>query len=224
MNFNLKSYGHALLLTGCVLGSLTALRAQSVDSLSYSLGLLVGNNLQDQGFDKVDVASLSRGLADAMADGQALWTPEKAAEVVQAWIDNRQRAQFTEVIARAEAFFAENKRRPGVTTLASGLQYEVIQSGSGPIPGIDDVVQTHYHGTLMNGEVFDSSVERGEPVSFPVNGVIPGWTEALQRMKVGDKWRLFLPSELAYGSSGVGGVIGPFEPLIFEVELLDILE
>lgn len=224
MNFNLKSYGHALLLTGCVLGSLTALRAQSVDSLSYSLGLLVGNNLQDQGFDKVDVASLSRGLADAMADGQALWTPEKAAEVVQAWIDNRQRSQFTEVIARAEAFFAENKRRPGVTTLASGLQYEVIQSGSGPIPGIDDVVQTHYHGTLMNGEVFDSSVERGEPVSFPVNGVIPGWTEALQRMKVGDKWRLFLPSELAYGSSGVGGVIGPFEPLIFEVELLDILE
>lgn len=223
MKSNPKIWVLAALLTGCLQGPYHPVLAQPVDSLSYSLGLLVGKNLLDQGFDKVDMPSLSRGLSDARTEGNALWGPETAAEVIQAWMDGRQRVQYAEVIARAEAFFLENGKRPGVTTLPSGLQYEVIQAGSGPSPGLFDGVKTHYHGTLLNGEVFDSSVDRGEPVSFPVNGVIPGWTEALQRMKVGDKWRLFLPSELAYGASGVGNVIGPFEPLVFEVELLEIL-
>jgi FKBP-type peptidyl-prolyl cis-trans isomerase FklB len=199
-------------------------RSQSLDSVSYSLGLLVGSNLASQGFDQLDPVSLAKGLTEVMEDGKARWNEETATIIVQAYLESREKLRYAEVIAQAEAFFMENGRRPGVRTRPSGLQYEILQSGEGPSPGLTDKVTTHYHGTLLNGEVFDSSVDRGEPVSFPVNGVIPGWTEALQLMKVGDKWRLFLPSELAYGSRGAGGVIGPFAPLIFEVELLEVTE
>ena len=120
------------------------------------------------------------------------------------------------------AFLEENGRREGVVTLPSGLQYEVLAEGDGATPGPTSMVTTHYHGTLIDGTVFDSSVQRGRPASFPVNGVIAGWTEALQLMQVGDKWRLFLPPELAYGDRGAGGAIGPGATLIFEVELLEV--
>ncbi len=123
---------------------------------------------------------------------------------------------------RAKTFLAANAKKDGVKTTASGLQYKVIKSGTGKSPKATDTVKVHYHGTLIDGTVFDSSVERGEPVSFPVNGVIPGWTEALQLMKEGDKWQLFIPSKLAYGERGAGAKIGPNATLIFEVELLAV--
>ena len=123
---------------------------------------------------------------------------------------------------RGLAFLAENGKRASVTTTASGLQYEEIASGNGATPGPTDTVTTHYHGTLIDGHVFDSSVQRGEPLQFPVNGVIQGWQEALQLMQVGDKWKLYVPSDLAYGARGMGDDIGPDETLIFEVELLDV--
>jgi FKBP-type peptidyl-prolyl cis-trans isomerase FklB len=125
-------------------------------------------------------------------------------------------------IKAGEAFLAENAKKDGVKTTASGLQYKVVKSGSGKTPGLNDTVKVHYHGTLIDGTVFDSSVDRGEPVTFPVNGVIPGWTEALQLMKVGDKWQLVIPAKLAYGENGAGGKIGPNSVLQFDVELLAI--
>ena len=125
---------------------------------------------------------------------------------------------------QGKKFLEENGKRSSVVTLASGLQYEIVAEGNGPKPGPADKVKTHYHGTLINGEVFDSSVERGEPFEFPVNGVIKGWTEALQLMPVGSKWKLYIPYDLAYGERGAGAQIGPFSTLIFEVELIDIVK
>jgi FKBP-type peptidyl-prolyl cis-trans isomerase FklB len=125
-------------------------------------------------------------------------------------------------VAQNKKFLEENKKAEGVTTLPSGLQYKVLKSGNGPTPAAEDTVRTHYKGTLIDGTVFDSSYDRGEPAEFPVGGVIKGWTEALQKMKVGDKWQLFIPSELAYGEAGAGGVIPPGATLIFEIELLDV--
>lgn len=209
----------------CFIGLLglfsTHLNAQKMDSVSYSLGLLVASNLQSQGFDQLDAASLVAGMADVM-QGKTQWDADKANAIVQQYVDNKEKARFADQVAEEEAFFKENARRPGVISTVSGLQYEIISSGTGPSPTLTDKVTTHYHGTLLNGDVFDSSVQRDQPASFPVNGVIPGWTEALQLMKVGDKWRLFLPSALAYGSRGAGPKIGPFTPLVFEVELLEI--
>lgn len=123
---------------------------------------------------------------------------------------------------KGEQFLADNAKKEGVKTTASGLQYQVIKSGTGKTPGKKDTVKVHYHGTLVDGTVFDSSVDRGEPISFPVDGVIPGWTEALQLMKEGDKWKIFIPSNLAYGERGAGDKIGPNSALVFEVELLSV--
>lgn len=195
-----------------------------MDSVSYSLGLLVAGNLQSQGFDNLHAESLAQGMADVLGSGQTKWDAQTANQIIQDYVENKERSKYTEVVAAAEAFFTENAKKDGIQTTASGLQYEILQKGDGPSPKLTDKVTTHYHGTLLNGEVFDSSVDRGQPASFPVNGVISGWTEALQMMKVGDKWRLYVPAELAYGSRGAGAKIGPFTPLIFEVELLSIQE
>ena len=193
-----------------------------MDSVSYSLGLLVATNLQSQGFENLNANDLAKGMADALSGGETQWDAQKANQIVQSYVENKEKSKHTDIVAKAEVFFKENSKKEGVTTTASGLQYEIINSGDGPSPKLSDKVTTHYHGTLLNGEVFDSSVDRGQPASFPVNGVIAGWTEALQMMKVGDKWRLYVPSELAYGSRGAGAKIGPFTPLIFEVELISI--
>jgi FKBP-type peptidyl-prolyl cis-trans isomerase FklB len=134
----------------------------------------------------------------------------------------RQQAQAKQNKQEGEAFLAENKKKKGVTTLPSGLQYQVIRSGKGASPKASDTVVTHYHGTLINGKVFDSSVDRGQPATFPVARVIKGWTEALQKMKVGDKWKIYVPSQLAYGAAGAPPKIGPDSALIFDIELLEI--
>jgi FKBP-type peptidyl-prolyl cis-trans isomerase FklB len=199
---------------------------------SYTIGLNVGRSIKADGID-VDIDELIKGLTDGVKAAKPKLTEEQMRQcmialqgVVQAKAEQEAKAIGDKNKKDGEAFLAANKSKPGVKTTASGLQYKVLKEGKAgaPKPKKTDKVRTHYHGTLISGKVFDSSVERGEPISFPVNGVIPGWTEALQLMKVGDKWQLFIPSELAYGERGAGEDIGPNSTLIFEVELLGIGE
>lgn len=189
-----------------------------MDSVSYSLGVLVAQDLKSQGFDDINPEAFSQALADVMNGRELKVGEEEASMVFQTYAMQKQE----EKNKAQKTFLEENAKREGVTTLPSGLQYEVLKKGEGESPSATDKVTVHYHGTLIDGTVFDSSVERGEPATFPVNGVIKGWVEALQLMQVGDKWKLFIPSELAYGSRGAGQVIGPGATLVFEVELLSI--
>lgn len=197
------------------------------DSASYALGVRIAQNLKEQNFDKLDPALIQKGINDvfnnkaiAMPDGlldKCIGTYQQKASYKK---DSAKAA-----IAKAEGhkFLAENAKRKGVVTTKSGLQYEIIRAGTDTVkPTINDKVKCHYHGTLINGTVFDSSVDRGEPISFPVGGVIAGWTEALQLMTVGSKWKLYIPSELAYGDRATGDKIAPGSTLIFEVEILAI--
>lgn len=195
--------------------------------LSYSIGVDIGKTLKRQDLD-LDSKALAAGLSDSLA-GKTVLTDEEMQEVMTAFqremmskMQAKQSAEAAENLKAGKAFLAENAKKDGVKVLPSGLQYEVLKSGQGKTPTATDTVQVHYHGTLIDGTVFDSSVQRGEPVSFPVDGVIPGWTEALQMMKEGDKWRLVIPPDLAYGERGAGGRIGPNSTLVFEVELLAV--
>jgi FKBP-type peptidyl-prolyl cis-trans isomerase FklB len=194
---------------------------------SYAVGLDIGGGFKRQEID-IDANALAAGVADALAGKPALNEAELRAALeelraqIMGKIAERQRAVGEKNLKDGEAFLAANAKKEGVKTTASGLQYKVLKSGTGKTPKATDTVKTHYHGTLIDGSVFDSSVERGEPVTFPVNGVIPGWQEALQLMKVGDKWQLYVPSKLAYRDQGAGPKIGPNATLIFDVELLGI--
>lgn len=195
--------------------------------VSYSIGANIGGNFKRQELD-IDVKALAAGITDAVAGKIALTEAEmrevmtKFQEEMQTKMMAKQKIDGEANIKKGEEYLTANAKKDGVKTTASGLQYKVIKSGSGKTPKATDTVKVHYHGTLTDGTVFDSSVERGEPVSFPVNGVIPGWTEALQLMKEGDKWQLTIPSKLAYGEQGAGGKIGPNSVLVFDVELLSI--
>ncbi len=193
-----------------------------MNKLSYSLGVLVAQNLKRQGIDEVNATDMAKGIEDVIANNPTQVSMEEANQLVGAHMSAKAASQYKEVLEAGMNFLAENKSREGVTTLESGLQYEVLNAGDGPKPKATDRVTTHYHGTLINGQVFDSSVQRGEPATFPVNGVIRGWYEALQLMNTGSKWRLFVPHNLAYGDQGAGEMITPFSTLIFEVELLSI--
>jgi len=196
--------------------------------VGYAIGAQIGAQLAMTKED-IDSKALILGINDAM-DGVALkLTDEQMQEAKMAFQKTVQEKAQKEMMKLAEAnkaegdkFLAENKTKEGVVTLPSGLQYKVIQAGTGATPKATDTVVTHYTGTLINGQVFDSSVQRGEPATFPVNGVIPGWTEALQHMKVGAKWQLFIPADLAYGERGAGQMIAPNSTLLFEIELLEI--
>lgn len=194
------------------------------DRASYSLGVLMAQNLKRDGLAEINTAALAAAIEDVL-QGRELKIDQQAAQ--GEW-QNFMQAQLSKkgdaTLEEGRAFLAENKTKPGIVETESGLQYEILVEGDGPVPGPTSKVRTHYHGTLIDGTVFDSSVDRGEPIVFPVNGVIKGWTEALQLMPVGSKWRLFIPSELAYGERGAGGAIGPNATLIFEVELLGIEE
>ena len=198
------------------------------DKVSYSIGLDIGTTLKKQNID-VNTDTLFTGLKDALSGAKPKMTEEEMKETMMNFSkelrDKQQKTmeEATQKNAAAGAkFLEENKKKPGVKTTASGLQYKVLKEGSGPSPKETDTVVTNYRGTLINGTEFDSSYKRNEPVTFPVNGVIKGWTEALQLMKKGSKYELFVPAELAYGPRGAGQDIGPNETLIFEVELLDI--
>lgn len=190
-----------------------------MDKISYALGLLLGANLKQQGLGEIDEASFMKSFKAVMSDGPLEMDINQANQLVQEHLAGPA-AQENE--QAGQAFLAENAKRKEVVTLASGMQYEIMKTGDGPKPAATDKVTTHYHGMLINGKVFDSSVERGQPATFPVNGVIGGWVEALQMMPVGSKWKLFIPPHLAYGERGAGQDIGPNATLVFEVELLAI--
>lgn len=194
---------------------------QKMDSVSYSLGVLFAQNFKNGEKINIDADAMSKGFADAMNGKEAI-NAEKANQIFSGFMQEANSKKFAGAIEAGKKFLTENGKRPGVTTTASGLQYEVMSAGTGPKPSATDKVTVHYHGTLLNGKVFDSSVQRGQPIDFPVNGVIQGWQEALQLMPMGSKWKVFIPSNLAYGERGAGGDIGPHEALIFEVELLKI--
>lgn len=196
--------------------------------VSYSIGLDIGKNLKQSEID-VELEALMRGIKDATTDSTPLLTQAQIQETMQKFQQEMMNKQNEKANAMSdknktagEAFLAENAKKEGVITLPSGLQYKVIKAGTGKKPKATDEVTTHYRGTLIDGTEFDSSYKRGQPTSFPVNGVIAGWTEALQLMPVGSKWQLFIPSNLAYGPRGAGGTIGPNATLIFDIELLAI--
>jgi len=198
------------------------------EKVSYCIGLETGRNLQRQ-FTDMDLELLMKGFQDALTGGEAKLGTEEVQSIMQALrqqIDQQQKQFFSKLSEQnrkeGETFLLENKQKEGVFTLNSGLQYKVVQPGTGPKPSAADVVTVHYRGSFINGKIFDSSYERGKPHAFPVNRVIPGWSEALQLMRVGDKWQLFVPHYLAYGEAGFGNEIGPCTTLVFEMELLGI--
>ncbi len=193
-----------------------------MDKLSYALGLSLGNNLKNSGVSGLDFAKLTKGIRDVYEGITPEMTAQDAQAVINDYFQALQEQAAKGAIEEGNTFLAQNAQRPEVTTLESGLQYEIITKGEGVIPVATDSVTVHYHGTLINGTVFDSSVRRGEPATFGVTQVISGWVEALQLMPVGSKWKLFIPSNLAYGAQGAGQHIGPHTTLIFEVELLGI--
>lgn len=195
-----------------------------MDKVSYALGLSIGNNFQNSGIKELNVEDFVRGLKHVLAEEKPEISYDEAKQVINDFFVKLQQESLEINKKAGEEFLAINKGRAGVVTLPSGLQYQILTKGTGAKPTATDSVKCHYHGTLINGEVFDSSVERGEPAVFGVSQVIRGWVEALQLMEVGSKWRLFIPSDLAYGEQGAGGAIGPNSTLIFDVELLDIIK
>ncbi|TWU29340.1 FKBP-type peptidyl-prolyl cis-trans isomerase [Bythopirellula polymerisocia] len=186
---------------------------------SYAIGLEIGTSFLADGV-VLDIDSLVAGIKDGLAKAKPKYEEQKLVQSLR----ELSQARAGAMIDQNKKFLEENKKTEGIVTLPSGLQYKVLKSGAGATPTKDDTVRTHYEGKLVDGTVFDSSYERNEPAEFPVTGVIAGWTEALQLMKVGDKWQLFIPSDLAYGEAGAGGVIPPHATLIFDIELLDVVE
>lgn len=193
-----------------------------LDSISYGLGVSIAQNLKTQGITELDATALSKGLEDAIGGKELKLKEEEIGAMLNAFMQKKAEEKSKGVIEAGKQFLVENAKRSEVTTLPSGLQYEIITEGTGAKPSADDQVTTHYTGKLIDGTVFDSSVERGQPATFPVGGVIKGWTEALLLMPVGSKWKLFIPYDLAYGERGAGAQIGPYSTLVFDIELLEI--
>jgi FKBP-type peptidyl-prolyl cis-trans isomerase FklB len=194
-----------------------------LQKFSYALGMSLSANLIQSGVKTVSPDAFMTAFNDVFAGNKPQISPEEANEILQSFMAESQAGEGAKNMEEGAAFLQENSKKSGITTLPSGLQFEIIKEGEGDLPSATDQVKCHYHGTLIDGTVFDSSVDRGQPAVFPVNGVIQGWVEALQLMPVGSKWKLYVPSEMAYGPNGAGGVIGPNCTLIFEVELLEIL-
>lgn len=193
--------------------------------VSYGIGRQLGDQLRENPPPGISLDAVIAGIRDAFAGAESRVSPEHlnaSFAVIRERMQTEAQRKAEAAAGEGKAFLADNAKREGVTTLPSGLQYEVLASGEGAKPTADDQVRTHYHGTLIDGTVFDSSYQRGQPAEFPVGGVIAGWTEALQLMGVGSKWRLYVPSELAYGAQGVGS-IPPHSVLVFDVELLAVL-
>ena len=194
-----------------------------LEKVSYAVGMSIGESLKAQNLEDIDTKKLSLAMDTIFKNQDPLFTPEEANSIIQAYLDAKKYAAYGSLKLEGEKFLKNNKSNKDIQTTESGLQYEIIKSGNGKRPSKVDSVSVHYHGTLIDGTVFDSSVERGTPASFGVHQVIPGWTEALQLMDIGSKYRLFIPQELAYGANPhPGGPIQPFSALIFEVELLEI--
>ena len=204
---------------------------KELDRLSYALGLSMGNNFRGSGIDKINVEDFADGVSAVYSGETPKMTYDEAKEEIHKYFQALEQRQAEQQAAQGkinaeagEAFLKENGSRAEVKITPSGLQYEVLEEGKGPKPTAQDQVTVHYTGRLIDGTVFDSSVERGEPATFGVTQVIPGWVEALQMMNEGSKWRLFIPSNLAYGPNGAGGIIGPNATLIFDVELIKVVK
>jgi len=228
-NFWILTIG-SLLMTGCTetesaesnISEASVTLETKLDSVCYGLGVDIADNLKGQGLGDLNVEAMAKGLRDILNDSELAISKEAVGPLLNEYIGQMQAEKAKEAAKEGEEFLAINATKKGVVTLESGMQYEVLSSGSGATPELNDKVTTHYTGTLIDGTVFDSSVERGQPASFPVSGVIKGWTEALQLMKEGDKWKLYIPYDLAYGDRGAGADIGPYSTLIFEIELISV--
>jgi len=225
-------YGLVIVLAlsaSCQQGGKAVKLESNVDSVGYAIGILVGSNNLKQLDAAPDGASINKesmaaAFKAASMGEEAVITEEQAQAIVQKFFEGAGEREAQKNLEEGNAFLEKNKAREGVTTTESGLQYEVLTAGTGEKPTATDQVRVNYHGTLIDGKVFDSSVDRGEPVVFGVSQVIPGWTEALQLMPVGSKWKIYIPAEIGYGERGAGGDIGPNAALIFEVELLEIVK
>ena len=194
-----------------------------MDKFSYSIGLGIGQNLSSMGIANLSVDDFAQAIKDVLGGNQTAISHQEAREIVNKYFEELEAKMGAAAIEQGKAFLEENKKRAGVVTLPSGLQYEIIKEGTGKKPQATDQVKCHYEGTLIDGTLFDSSVQRGEPAVFGVNQVIPGWVEALQLMPEGSKWKLYIPSELGYGARGAGEMIPPHSTLVLEVELLEVL-
>jgi FKBP-type peptidyl-prolyl cis-trans isomerase FklB len=205
-----------------VVTPMAALKTMS-DSVSYSVGVKIAQSLKTQGFDDLNFEMIKKAFTDVKNGAKPFLSEEVINKCLGQYQEQKNAVRILANKKEGQAFLAANSKRPGVVTLPSGLQYEVLRAGKDTIrPTIDSKVRCHYHGTLIDGKPFDSSVERGEPITFPLRNVIRGWQEGLPLMTVGSKWKFFIPSELGYGDAGTGGPIGPGAALIFEVELLGI--
>jgi len=202
----------------------TTLLKNANDSMSYAIGMSLANFYKEQGISTVNASCVSAALNDALKGRPALMSEEQMNMSISNYLQQLKKEKAAAAREAGEKFLAANKTKPGVVTTESGLQYLVEKAGDGPKPNLTDKVKCHYHGTLIDGTVFDSSVDRGQPIDFPVNGVIKGWVEALQLMPVGSKWKLFIPADLAYGDNQAGAKIAPGSTLIFDVELLEIVK
>jgi len=199
--------------------------SNQIENASYCLGMSVAGSLIGQNLTEVDPQRFLKGLTDILDQNQPEFSAEEANAIIQNYLQEVGEKQFQQIKTEGESFLKENANKSGVHVTSTGLQYEVIEEGAGKKPAATDTVTVHYHGTLIDGTVFDSSIERGTPAQFGVHQVIPGWTEALQLMNIGAKFRLYIPQELAYGAHPhPGGPIKPFSALIFDVELLEIAE
>ena len=195
--------------------------ANELERVSYSIGINVATSIKSEGLDSINSFYISKGFQDVFENKDLAINIEESNKIIGEYFNKKQDAKNQRLAIDSKAFLEKNKQKDGVMTTESGLQYLILSEGKGNNPTLNDNVTVHYHGTLIDGTIFDSSVDRKQPATFPLNGVIPGWQEALQMMSVGSKWKIFIPSELAYGESGAGA-IGPNSTLIFEVELLSI--
>lgn len=194
-----------------------------MDKVSYALGIGIGRQLADMGANDIVTEDFAAAMKDVLTGAQLQIDETEAQAMVQEYLQRKGEERLKNVKAEGEAFLADNAKKEGIVTLPSGLQYQVLQEGNGKSPKATDQVKCHYEGTLINGKVFDSSYRRGEPATFPLNGVIAGWTEGLQLMKEGAKYRFFIPFNLAYGTRGAGQDIPPYATLIFDVELIEVV-
>lgn len=194
-----------------------------MDKVSYALGIGIGRQLADMGANGIVTEDFAAAMKDVLTGAQLQIDETEAQAMVQEYLQKKGEERLKNVKAEGEAFLADNAKKEGIVTLPSGLQYQVLQEGNGKSPKATDQVKCHYEGTLINGKVFDSSYHRGEPATFPLNGVIAGWTEGLQLMKEGAKYRFFIPFNLAYGTRGAGQDIPPYATLIFDVELIEVV-
>lgn len=197
--------------------------SDNLTNVSYAIGLSVASSLKEQNLDQLDPKVLVEAISDVFEGKQTKQTPNEAQDIIQNYLKAVAEEKYASNKIEGEKFLEQNKTKNGITTTASGLQYEIISNGNGKSPSSTDTVEVHYHGTLINGTVFDSSIQRGTPATFGVNQVIKGWTEALQLMSEGSKYRLYIPQDLAYGAHPhPGGPIEPYTALIFDVELISI--